>query len=83
MELDPAAIARLSEFTPLRIHNPKHDAFKIRNARIELELPDGRRAASMITATTYTQPADWLYREGTGVPADQDIRLTIRFQPKP
>lgn len=83
MPLGPDAIARLSEFTPVRIHNPKGDAFKIRNARIELELADGHRAASTIATTTYTQPRDWLYAEGTGVPADQDIRLTIRFAQNP
>lgn len=79
MALTPEAIARLSEFTTLRIHNPKNDCFKIRNARIELELPDGRRTSSMISSGTYTHPAGWLYAEGIGVPADQDINIKIRF----
>lgn len=81
--LTPEAVARLAEFTPVRIHNPKGDCFKIRNARIELELPNGQRASSMVASATYTHPAGWLYAEGTGVPPNEDVRLTIRFLQKP
>lgn len=81
--LTPEAIAHLSGFTRVRIHNPKGDCFKIRNARIELELPGGRRASSMVTTAAYTHPADWLYAEGIGVTADRDIQLHIRLLLEP
>ncbi len=46
---------------------------------IELELADGRKSSSNIATTVYTQPPEWLYAEGTGVPLDEDIEARIRF----
>jgi hypothetical protein len=77
--LTPEAVAALDEFTQIRIHNPKGDCFKIRNARIEFELQDGRPASSLLTTTTYTQPEGWLHAEGTSIPANKDIQFNIRF----
>jgi len=77
--LPPEAIAKLDRTNLFKIHNPAGDSFKIRRFWIELELADGRKCSSKIHALTYTQPAGWLYGEGIGVPADEDITVDIRF----
>ncbi|MBI5393844.1 MAG: hypothetical protein HZA91_00955 [Verrucomicrobia bacterium] len=73
------AIAKLNRENLFKIHNPAVDSFKVRRFWIELELADGRKCSSKVHALTYTQPAGWLYGEGIGVPADEDIEVDIRF----
>lgn len=46
---------------------------------IELELADGRRCSSEVTAAVFSQPSDWLYAEGIRLPFDQPITLGIWF----
>ncbi|MCX7826163.1 MAG: hypothetical protein N2689_11485, partial [Verrucomicrobiae bacterium] len=77
--LPPAAIATLDRTNLFKIHNPAGDSFKVRRFWIELELADGRKCSSKIHALTYTQPAGWLYAEGIGIAADEDIKVDIRF----
>ncbi|MFA6564279.1 MAG: hypothetical protein WCV00_20420 [Verrucomicrobiia bacterium] len=77
--LPPEAIAKLDRTNLFKIHNPAGDSFKIRRFWIELELAGGRKCSSKVHALTYTQPAGWLYAEGIGVPADEDIEVDIRF----
>jgi len=79
MPLPAQAITTLEEWNTLVIENPNHDYFKVRRFWVELELADGRRCSSHITLPTCTQPPDWKYSEGSGIPFDEDIRYTIRF----
>ncbi len=80
VRLPAKALAALGDWNRLAIDNPGRDDFKIRSVWIELELADGRRCSSEITAKVYTQPADWKYAEGTGVAFGQPIELAIRFR---
>ena len=48
---------------------------------IELELPDGQKWSSQVKTTVYTQPPEWLYREGIGVPFSERITVPLRFRP--
>ncbi|MCX6909158.1 MAG: hypothetical protein NTY01_14100, partial [Verrucomicrobia bacterium] len=77
--LPPEAIAKLDRASVFKIRNPSVDSFKVRRFWIELELADGRKCSSKVHALTYTQPAGWLYGEGIGVSADEDITVDIRF----
>jgi hypothetical protein len=77
--LPPEAIAKLDKENVFKIKNPSVDSFKVRRFWIELELADGRKCSSKVHALAYTQPAGWLYGEGIGVPADEDITVDIRF----
>lgn len=79
VELPPAAIAKLNAQNVLEIINPGNDCFKMRNFWIELELKDGRRCSSKITTPVYTQPPEWKYAEGIGVPFGRRIKVTIIF----
>jgi len=79
MPLLPEAMASLGPWNEFRIKNPGGDCFKIRRVWIELELADGRRCSSMVTAPVYTQPSGWPYAEGTEVPFGEDIRVEVRF----
>jgi hypothetical protein len=83
LELVPEAIAALDEWNDLKIDNPGRDCFKIGRFWIELELSDGRKASSQITNTVYTQPPEWPYAEGTFVPFDEPIEVSIRFKLNP
>lgn len=80
LPLTPAAIAALGQWNTLAIENPGEDSFKVRRFWIELELADGRRLSSQITRTAFTQPPEWKYAEGTGVPLGKPIELLLRFQ---
>ena len=82
VQLTPQAIAALGQFNLVRIDNPGQDSFKIRRFRIELELADGRKCASQVSTTAYTQPPNWLYREGVGVPFGKPIETPVRFRLK-
>ena len=77
--LPPQAIATLGGVNRFKILNPAGDSFKVRRFWIELELADGRKCSSKIHAPTYTQPANWLYAEGIGVPAGEEVEADIRF----
>ena len=78
--LSTAAIATLGGVNRFKIRNPAGDSFKARRFWIDLELADGRSCSSKIHALTYTQPSNWLYAEGIGVPADEDIEVDIQFE---
>ncbi len=82
LEIPARAIAALSEWNRLAIDNPGSDSFAIRRVWIELDLADGRKASSDITATAYTQPPEWPYGEGERVPFGKPIEMTIRFRVK-
>lgn len=79
--LTPEAIRTLSWRNRVAIRNPKRDSFSIRRFRLELELADGRRCSSDIAAATYTQPGDWRYAEGIGVPFESEIQVDLWFRP--
>ncbi|HUT90523.1 MAG TPA: hypothetical protein VMY37_13560 [Thermoguttaceae bacterium] len=80
MELAAEAIAALDEWNRLKIENPGRDSFKIGRFWIEIELADGRKASSQVTATVYTQPPEWPHAEGTLVPFEEPIEPPIRFR---
>jgi hypothetical protein len=77
--LPAEAIAKLGRENIFKIQNSSADSFKVRRFWIELELADGRKCSSKLHALTYTQPSGWLYAEGIGVPADENIEVDIRF----
>ena len=79
LPLAPEAIAALKKVNRFTIDNPGRDWFKVRRFWIELELPGGRRATSRISTPAYTQPPEWPYAEGTGVPFGEPIEVDIRF----
>jgi len=79
MAMAPEAVATLGDWNHLAIANPGNDCFKIRRAWIELELADGRKCSSQVTLPAYTQPSDWKYAEGTGLPFGKQIEMEIRF----
>lgn len=82
VEMPAEAIAALGEWNRLVIDNPGNDSFAVRGFWIELELADGRKASSDITATSYTQPPEWPYGEGERVAAGKPIEMTLRFRVK-
>ncbi|MCC7490833.1 MAG: hypothetical protein IT204_00720 [Fimbriimonadaceae bacterium] len=79
LELPREAIAELQARNRLQLRNDSGDWFKVRRFWIELLLPDGRRASSDISVCAYTQPPNWPYAEGIGVPHGQLIEPTIWF----
>jgi hypothetical protein len=79
LPLPAAALARLVEWNELAISNPGHDSFAIGRFWLELELADGRRGSSQITARRFKQPAEWPYGAGEAVPFDQQIQTTIHI----
>lgn len=74
-----AAIASLDEWNQLAIQNPNRDCFKVRRFWIELELADGQICSSQVSMASSTQPPDWRYHEGIGVPYGEEVRYEIRF----
>ncbi len=82
LPLTPAAIATLGGHNVFRIQNPRGDSFKIRNFWIELELADGRKASSRVSAAVYTQPPGWPYFEGIGVEFGSEITVDVWFDLK-
>lgn len=80
VRLTPEAIRSLGVRNRFAIRNPRHDCFSVRRFWIELELADGRRASSEITAATYSQPVGWLYAEGISVPENAEITVDIWFR---
>lgn len=79
VELTPEAIATLGFRNLFEVHNPKRDWFKVRRFWIELELADGRAVSSQISVAAYTQPPEWPYAEGIGVPFGENIAVEIWF----
>lgn len=79
--LTPKAVATLGFHNRFTLKNPRRDYFKVRRFRIELELADGRKCSSQISTATYTQPPEWPYAEGIGVPFGEDIQVDLWFQP--
>ncbi len=80
VELSASAISSLGLHNLVRILNPRRDFFKIRNVRIELELPGGSRCSSLISADTYTQPGRWRFIAGIGVPLRENVEIDVWFQ---
>ena len=79
LTLSPEAIATLDLSNRVAIENPGEDSFKVRRFLIELQMPDGQKRSSRISTTAYTQPSEWLYAEGEGVPFGEEIEVEIRF----
>ncbi|MBM4154207.1 MAG: hypothetical protein FJ221_04175 [Lentisphaerae bacterium] len=71
------AIATLGRRNRFELRNPGGDHFKIRRLWLDLELADGRRAATSIAAATWTQPPSWPHGEGIRVPADETIATDL------
>jgi len=80
LEIPAPAIAALRDRNRFTLRNPGRDFFKVRRFWIEIHLPDGRPCSSDVNTSTYTQPPDWTYAEGTPVPFDEPIALEIRFR---
>ncbi len=77
--LTPESIQTLGVRNVFAIRNPRQDWFKVRRFWIELELADGRHCSSQISAASFTQPPNWPYAEGIGVPHGEDITVEIWF----
>jgi hypothetical protein len=75
------AIRALRMYNRFTLLNPNRDSFSARRFWIELELADGRRCSSEITAAAFSQPTDWPFSEGIRLPFDQPITLGIWFRP--
>ncbi len=63
------------------LKDPRRDSFSVRGFWIELELADGRRCSSDVSTATYSQPGEWLYAEGIGVPFGREIEVDLWFRP--
>ncbi|MBT3375538.1 MAG: hypothetical protein HN742_04555 [Lentisphaerae bacterium] len=79
VELTPEAITTLGRRNTFRLRNPGQDWFKVRRFWIELDLPDGRTCSSNVSSSAFTQPPNWPYAEGVGVPHSQQITVQIWF----
>lgn len=77
--LTPEAIATLDFRNKFELRNPRRDCFKVRRFWIELDLADGRKCSSDISTAVFTQPPEWLYAEGIGVPFGENITVDIWF----
>lgn len=77
--LSAAALKSLQMHNVLEIVNPGEDCFKVCNFCLEVELADGRKAATLINAGITTQPGSWLYAEGIGVPQGRNIKIHLWF----
>lgn len=78
--LTAEAIRTLNYHNKFTLKNPKRDWFKVRRFWIELELADGRKCSSLVSTAAYTQPPDWPYAEGIGVPFGEDIKVDVWFK---
>lgn len=77
--LTAEAIAGLVKRNVVRVLNPRRDSFSIGRFWLELELADGRKASSLVSTAIFTQPSEWLYAEGIGVPFSEDISVEVWF----
>lgn len=80
LPLPPEAIAKLDTDNVFVIDNRGRDWFKIGRVWIELELPGGEKLSSQVNTTVFTQPPEWPYAEGTGVPFSESITIPLRFR---
>jgi hypothetical protein len=80
LKLNPAAIKSLGWRNRFVLKNPNHDSFSVRRFWLELEMPDGKKVSSDISTATWSQPAEWKFAEGIGVPFTQDIAVDIWFK---
>jgi hypothetical protein len=79
MKLPGTALASLATCNRLTLKNSTGDSFSVRRFWIELEMPDGTRASTEVSDVTFTQPPEWKYGEGIGVPAGEEIEVEICF----
>jgi len=77
--LTPEAIKSLGTRNTFKLANMGNDFFKIRRFRLELDMPDGRKVTSSIASAIFTQPPDWQYAEGKGVPFGKQITADMWF----
>ncbi len=77
--LNAKALQSLQMHNVFEIFNPGEDCFKVRNFCLEVELADGRKAATLINAGITTQPGSWRYGEGVGVPQGRNIKIHLWF----
>jgi len=80
VRLTPEALRSLGLRNRFVVKNPNHDSFSLRRFWIELELADGRRCSSEISAATFSQPPGWPHAEGITVPFGEDIAVEIWLQ---
>ncbi|MFA7172704.1 MAG: hypothetical protein WC340_04710 [Kiritimatiellia bacterium] len=80
--LNAEALQSLRMHNVFEIFNPGEDCFKVCNFCLEVELADGRKAATLINAGITAQPGSWLYAEGVGVPQGRNIKVHLWFLPR-
>jgi hypothetical protein len=80
VRLTPEALRSLGLRNRFVVKNPNHDSFSLRRFWIDLELRDGRRCSSEISAATFSQPPGWPHAEGITVPFGEDLAAEIWFQ---
>jgi len=78
--LTPEAIATLGATNHFALQNPGNDWFKVRRFWVELELENGQKCSSDVSACVFTQPPGWPHGEGVLVPHGQDIEVDICFR---
>lgn len=78
--LTPEVIETLDYRNRFEVRNPGRDYFKLRRFWLELELADGQKASSLISAATFTQPPGWLHAEGIGVGFEENIAVDVWFE---
>ncbi len=77
--LSAEALKSLQMYNLFEIVNPGEDYFKVSNFCLAVELADGRKAATLINGTIYSQPGSWFYAEGVGVPQGRNIEIHLWF----
>lgn len=77
----PAAIATLGFRNRFAVRNTGRDCFTVRRLWLELELADGRRCSSEVSAAVFSQPPGWAHAEGVRVPFGVDVAVELWFRP--
>jgi hypothetical protein len=77
--LTPGAIRTLGMRNRFVLDNHGRDYFKVRRFWLELTLADGRHCSSEVSPAVFTQPGEWQYAEGIGVPHTESITVDIWF----
>ncbi len=83
LPLTKEAIQALTPATTVQVENLGADYFRIRGFCVVVELADGRLFSSTFHTNAYTQPSDWPYAVGTGVPHGTPIIADVRFKLAP
>ena len=83
LPLSAAAIRSLDRRNVFTVKNPNRDCFSLRRFWIELELEDGRACSSDLSTATFSQPPEWKFAEGIGVPEGQDLAVDVWFSMRP